>query len=246
MFRRDDVVDSFLRMLSTLKKLWNDVKFSKLKGVCLADNRLSRELKSELESKGDSLQDLFNILSNTPFCNWLNIHILKDMAKVSDISEATQIINDFEKCVYSKKCSEVMQYISEQYINPDHYSKVVAKLNINAGHITVNDLIKYLDKLESILQLPHGLSTVVDIKEGCVEIYFIIPCDYCLHTYEMAKRRSFKLRSLNCQYITIGVFSVIYVTNLITTPKAKSSISEISSPLSEISSPSDCKGKLCV
>ena len=70
-FTEDDVEDSFLYMLSKLEK---ELKFT------------------------DTLREMFDLLSNSPFCNWLEIRILKSMADVAGILEATSILKIFEEC----------------------------------------------------------------------------------------------------------------------------------------------------
>lgn len=211
-----------------LEVLWDKVEFSKLKNVCIRERRLSDKLRSNLES-ASNLQELFNLLSNSPFCNWMEIRVLKCMANVADIPEATTMLNIFEECVHHRKCSEVMTHVVKQFINPDHLTKVIAKLNENAENIVVADLIRYCHKLESILQLPPESITLVGSNTGCLEVHLVIP-HYCrLHAYRVSQRCFFKLRPLKIQYLQIGNFPNLYTTNLIETMEANSLLTKISS-----------------
>ena len=88
-FSEDDVENSFIYMLDRLEELWCHVKFSKFKKICKRDGRLSNELKNELRST-NTLEEMFDVLSNSPFCNWLEIRILKCMATVAGNTEATK------------------------------------------------------------------------------------------------------------------------------------------------------------
>ena len=225
-FTEDNVEDSFVYMLHILEKLWSNVEFSILKSACKRDGRLSNELKNSLAST-NTLGEIFDILSNTPFCNWLDIRILKSMGTVADIPEATQVISTFENCVYSRKCSEVIKHFRKQFINPDHLTKVIAKFNKHADCLVVAKLIKYCQMLESVLQVPSESNTLVDSEIGCLKVSFVIP-KYCyLHAYEILKRRFLKLRPFNIQYLQIGDFPKLYTTNLIKITEAKSLLAEI-------------------
>ena len=227
-FSEDDVETSFVYMLSRLEELWSNVEFSKLKSTCKRDRRLSDELRSDLQST-TTLEEMFDLLSDSQFCTWLEIRILKCMAKVADIPEATSMLNIFEECVHSRKCSEVEVHFKKKYINPDHLALVVSKLNKNAENMVVADLIKYCYKQESILQLPPGSITLVNSNTGCLEVSMVIPCYCCMYTYEVVKSCFFKLRPLNIQYLQIGTYPKVYTTNMTKATEAKSLLIEISS-----------------
>ena len=227
-FSKGDVETLFVYVLNRLEELWDNVEFSKLKNACKRDRRLSDELRSKLTSV-NSLEEIFDILSNSPFCNWLEIRILKSMAEVADIPEATSMLNIFEECVHNRKCSEVEAHFAKKFINPEYLSTVITKLNKNAENMIVADLIEYYHKLESVLRLPPELTTLVGSNAGCLEIHIIIPCYCCINAYEVAKCRFFKLRALNIQYLQIGIFPKVYATNVIKAMETKRILDDISS-----------------
>ena len=208
-FSEDDVEASFLYLVSKLEALWSEVDFSELKKICKRDNRLSNELRSDVK-KAPNLEETFDLLTTSPFCTWLELRILKRMAKVADVPEAIDMINVFEECVHKRKCSEVELYFIKQYINPDHLTLVEAKLNKNANDLIVSDLINYCHKLESICGIPAESSIPIRSEEGCLEICFAIPTYCCLHAYEIAKSNFFKLRPIHIRYLQIGKFPRIY------------------------------------
>ena len=227
-FSEDDVESSFVYMLSRLEDLWSDVQFSKLKNTCKRDGRLSDELRCNLQST-TNLEEVFDLLSNSQFCTWLEIRILKCMAKVADVPEATSMLRIFEECVHGRKCSEVEMHFKKKFINPDHLTLMITKLNKHAEDVIVSDLIKYCYKQESILQLPPESITLLGSSTGCLEIYMVIPTYCCLYTYEMAKSCFFKLRPFNIQYLQIGTFSKVYAMNLTETVESKSFLADMSS-----------------
>ena len=208
-FSENDVEASFLYLLNKLEVLWSTVEFSDLKKICKRDNRFSEKLKSDVKNATD-LEETLDILANSPFCSWLELRILKRMAIVADVPEATLMINLFEECVHDRKCSEVKPYFREKYINPDHLTLVEAKLNQSADDLMVRDLIKYCHKLESLCRIPSESSILVGSKEGCLKICFAIPTYCCLHAYEIAKNNFFRLRHIHIQYLKIGKYETIF------------------------------------
>ena len=208
-FSEDDVEASFLYLVSKLEALWSEADFSELKKICKRDNRLSNELRNDVR-KAPDLEETFDLLTTSPFCTWLELRILKCMAKVADVPEAMDMINVFEECVHKRKCSEVKPYFKKQYINPDHLTLVEAKFNKNPDNLIVSDLIEYCHKLEGIFKIPAESSIPIRSEEGCLEIRFAIPTYCCLHAYEVAKSNFFKLRPIHIRYLQIGVYPRIY------------------------------------
>ena len=109
------------------------------------------------------------------------------MAKVADVPEASDMINIFEECVHKRKCSEVKEHIIQQYINPDHLTLIVAKLN-SEDDLIVSDLIKYSRKLESIFGIPGGTifgipaesSIPISSEEGCLKFVLFYTIAVCM------------------------------------------------------------------
>ena len=221
------MVSAFFCLLNDLEALWSKSNFSQLIKVCKRDSRLSNELRSDLK-KATNLDETFDLLTDSPFCSWLELRILKRMAKVADVPEATHMISIFEECVHSRKCSDVEPYLAKEYINPDHLSKVTAKVNANIEHLIVADLIKYCHKLEGILELSHKSSAPANIKKGCLEIHFYIPTYSYLHAYKSAKRNFWKLRAMHIRYLQIGTYPKVYTTSPCKVTKAQSLISKLS------------------
>ena len=223
----EDVVTTFVHMLIRLKRLWKskDV-FYKLKEVCKLDMRLSKELRDNLELS-DSTARIVDLLAETHFCTWLEIRFLQSMAKAAEIPEATDIITTFKDCVYSKKCSEVINHFYKVYINPDHVTKITTKLNEHAECYLVSQLIEYCQGLESIVQLCDSTTCTTCGKIGCLEVCFVMPKQFHEYAYKVLRSHFLKLRPFNVQYIQIDTFPRIYTTNLTKTMEAKSLLKEI-------------------
>ena len=211
-FSEGDIVLSFLYLLKKLETFWSDVDFSELKKICMTDNRLSNELTTSVSNAND-LEKTFDILSSSPYCTWVELRILRRMAKVANVLEATDMINTFEQCVHRRKCSEVAVYFVKECINPDHLIMVEAKLNKNADNLFVSDLIKYCHKLESICRIPPESSVLVRTENGCLKICFTIPTYCYLHAYEIIKSDFWRLRPIHIQYLQIGTFPKIYAVD---------------------------------
>ena len=208
-FSKKDVETSFQILLNKLEDLWKEVNFSELKKICKRDSRLPNELQSNVKS-ATNLEETFDLLTNSQFCTWLELRILKRMADIANVPEAMDVINIFEECVHKRKCSEVHQYFVKQYINPDHLTLVEAKLNKNPDNLIVSDLIKYCHNLESICRIPTGSTIPIRSEEGCLKICFAIPTYCLLHAYEIVKINFFKLRPIHIRYLQIGVYPRIY------------------------------------
>ena len=152
------------------------------------------------------LDDILEILAEPSYCNWLNIRLLRRIIKLTEISEAQCLIDAYEKCIYSRKVSDVKPYFKSIYFNQDQFSKVEAKINRNAEKITVLEVIKFTQELESDLKLPEGSFITTGCNTGCFEITCVIPAQYAYYANEMVKKIVFKFRKFHVQYLEIKSF----------------------------------------
>ena len=105
------------------------------------------ELKQKMRSAVD-LDDVLDTLENPLYCNWLNIRLLKRIVKTLNIQEGETLIQAYEKCVYSRKVSDVQMYLHSEYFEQSHMSLVNAKIAESFESLTVADIIDYCQKLE--------------------------------------------------------------------------------------------------
>jgi len=215
-------------MLNKLEALWSKADYRCLKKACVRDSRLSENLRKNVKDAPD-LEEIFDILKKSPYLTWFEIRILKRMANMAEIAEAKCLLKCYENYAFTKPCSAVMSYFYEQYIIPDHLTKVVAKLNVIPDSVKVFDIIKYCHSLDSIAGLPTGSTTLVNSNQGCLEISAVISLHYSFHAYNKAKSILLKLRSLHIQYFQVGSFSKIYAVDLSSSEESKLLLEKVAS-----------------
>ena len=227
-FEDDDVVFAFSCLFNKLGDLFGKVNFRKLKDVCkqrgtLLPSDFKQQIKAAVE-----LDDLLDALDNPMYCNWLNIRLLKRIAKSIDNQEAKCLIEAYENVVYSRKVSEVMTYFHSDYFNREHVSLVKAKIVKSFESLTVADVVKYCERLESNMGVYDGSVTATGCKPGSLLITCVIPVHCALHAYETAKTNFLRFRQFHIQYIEIESFPIIFALNF--------SIQEIQSGIIKYSS----------
>ena len=67
--------------------LLSKADFTELKNVCMLRGApLPREFKQQIRA-AQKLDDIFDVLDNPLYCNWLNVHLLKRIAKILKINK---------------------------------------------------------------------------------------------------------------------------------------------------------------
>ena len=118
------------------------------------------------------------------YCNWLNVRYLKIIVKNVGIPKAEQLIESFEKHFYSKKVSEVKEFIDCKSFDPEYVHIIKVKINALIDRWTVKELIKYCRELEN-MGIPEGSVTPTDSgQSGCL----LLACAITLHCYLHAMR----------------------------------------------------------
>ena len=193
--------------------MFDEVNFTQLKNACIQrGTRLPGEFKEKIKA-ADKLDDLLDVLDNPMYCNWLNVCLLKRIVKTIDIPEAKCLIQAYESCVYSKKVSDVVIYFHSDYFKPSHVSLVNAKIVRSFTNLTVADIIKYCETLESNMGVYAGSVTATECQPGCLQITCVIPLHCALHAYETAKTNFLKFRQSHIQYIEIESFPKVFALN---------------------------------
>ena len=205
-FKDDDVIGAYAYLFSKLAELFDKVDFKKLKRNCTS--RVAgypEDFRKQMQA-AELLDDILDILGKPSYCNWLNIRLLRRIVKLTEISEAQHLLDTYEKCLYSRKVSEVRPYFKSVYFDEDHFSKVEAKINRNAERIKVSDVIEFCRQLESDLKVPEGSFVTAGCNTGCFEITCVIPAQCAFYVNEMVKRSVIKFRRLHIQYFKIESF----------------------------------------
>ena len=209
-FEDDDVVAAFAYLFNKLADLFGEVNFMKLKSACIQRGTLLPSEFKERIKAAVQLDDLLDVLDNPVYCNWLNTRLLKRIVKSVDIPEAKHLIQAYENCVYSRKVSDVMMYFNSRCFNPSHVSLVNVKIVRSFKSLTVADIIRFCEKLESDMGLYAGSVTATECQPGCLQITCVIPIHCALFAYEMAKTNFIKFRQFHIQYIEIVSFPKVF------------------------------------
>ena len=186
------------------------MNFAQLKNACIQRGTLlpggfKKEIKAAVE-----VDDLLDVLDNPMYCNWLNIHLLKRIVKTIDIPEAKCLIQAYEEIVYARKVSDVKIYFRPVWFNPSHVSLVYAKIIRSSENLTVADIIRYCQELESIMGVCAGSVTATECQPGCLQITCVIPLHCALHAYKMAKTNFLQFRQFHIHYIEIESFPRVF------------------------------------
>ena len=186
------------------------MNFRQLKNACIQRGTLlPSEFKQQIKAAVE-LDDLLDALDNPMYCNWLNIRLLKRIVKSINIPEAKHLIQAYEECVYSRNISEVMPYFDPRCFKPSHVSLVNAKIMKSFTNLTVADIVKYCETLESSMGVYAGSVTATECRPGCLQITCVIPIHCALLAYEMAKYNFLKFRQFHIQYIEFESFPKVF------------------------------------
>ena len=197
-------------MLHKLRIIFGEVDFLELKSAfAQRGTLLPSEFKQQIKAAVE-LDDLLDVLDNPLYCNWLNIRVLKRIVKAIDIQEGKCLIQAYEKCIYSRKFSDVKKYFQLEYFKQSHVSLVKAKIVKFFESLTVDDIIKYCETLECNMEVNAGSVTATECQPGCLLIICVIPIHYALHAYETAKTNFLRFRQFHIQYIEIEPFPKVY------------------------------------
>ena len=163
-FKGEDVDDAFAYLFNQLGVLLDEVNFMQLKRACLQrGSLLPFDFKQQIKA-AIILDDLLDVLGNPMYCNWLNIHLLKRIVKSIDIPEAKYLIQAYEECVYSRKVSDVTSYFRSDYFKPSHVSLITTRINQSSKNLTVADIIRYYQELESDMEVNAGSVSATGIS----------------------------------------------------------------------------------
>ena len=212
-FEDDDVVGAFGYLFNKLRILFGEVNFTELKSAFIQRGTLlPSEFKQQIKTAVE-LDDLLDVLDNPLYCNWLNIRLLKRIVTTIDIQEAKCLIQAYEKSVYSRKVSDVEMYLHSDYFKKSHVSLVKAKIVKSFESLTVVDIIKYCERLESNMGVNAGSVTATECQPGCLLITCVIPEHCALHAYETAKSNFLRFRQFHIHYIEIEPFPKVFALN---------------------------------
>ena len=179
----NDVEDMFIALVSALRKLLSEDKFQALRRGYIA-NKKFRKLPSSFIDKiraTKTLDDLFDVVVDSPYCNWMNIRLLEHMAVASLQTNVRQLIDQYKNAVFSKRLQDVFQQIPEIEITEDYYSEVKQKWNKKFEEVTLKDVNDQWDKLEKIFDVEDPTLLLKHVISGSIQFYWIIPLELVSH-----------------------------------------------------------------
>ena len=217
---KDDAVIAFAYIFNNIMLLLNNIDFSKLKQIFTLKVAEFPDNLTEKMQEVENIDKFSEVLSNPLYCSWINTRLLRRIVLMADIPKAVKWIDIYEEWLYPKKVLDVIQCFQTNYFNPEHTEKVKAKINENPKTLTVSQVIKYCQILESNMCIPEGSAALIDCSTGCLTITFRIPLYCVLHAYEMTKKNFFMLRQFHIQYIDINKFPKVFVMNIAAAEKS--------------------------
>ena len=208
----EDVIDAFTYLLTKIETFFNEVDFPKLKKkVVLATVLLPQHIRCKIK-KAENSNNIIEVLAQSLYCNWLNVRLLKRIAKNNDNQRAVNVIQIYEDHVYSRKASSVKKYFALIF-NEEIVSEI--ELTINKCHedVTIKEVIEYCGRVEEITGIETGIASVKKTGPGSLKITIFIPLHCSLHAFKMAKEKFYKLRQFHIQCLEIGSYSKVFAMN---------------------------------
>ena len=191
---------AFSTLFSTLQKevkLKTDKDFKVIRTACVtrANQKLSKQIK-----KTEDIDSLFEFFAeNKSHCNWLNVRFLEVIANAFGNSKLINLIQDYEKAIYSKTLREVWSCIPYHEVRTEYYSKLQAKFDgKDPDDVTVEEFKRTCEPylIRDIAML------IAIIEENSIRITWLIPTDAVYKSYLFALMMPQELRLDS--YLQIG------------------------------------------
>ena len=209
----ENVIGAFTYLFTILEKLFAAENFAKLKSVCMLRGApLPREFKEQIKA-AQKLSDILDVFDDNPlYCNWLNVRLLKRIAKNIHNQRALELIEFYEDIVSSRKVSDVKKYFSICF-NEKVVSQINVKINKSHEDLTIKQIFNKCTELENVMDIYTGSVSVSDSNPGCLKITIVIPLHCSLHAFNMARKNFLRLRQFHIQYLEIQSFPKVLAFN---------------------------------
>ena len=173
--------------------------------------KLDKPLENEIE-KANSNSELLYTIRKSQCCNWLDTRLIELLAYISDSSSALELIKAYQNYLSPKKLLEVLPKKHEHVQQRrDYVVAVHAKTKMDPEKITVGEFIKYRWTIEDVvLDLGKGILNIDHVKEGCLEIDYLMPVYCAFNAYKMILHNCHKFYSIDLMHIQIGKHPLIY------------------------------------
>jgi len=192
----DTVDDMFTTLVCTLRSILSEDKFQL---VCLGFITIKKKLPKSFFDEicaTKNFDELFRVVVDSPYCNWMNIRLLKQIALASLQVNARKLIEQYINAVFSKKLKDVIEHISEIQVTEGYYTKAKEKWKKEFEDVTLKDVFKEWDKLERIFGTEEPAMLLERAFEGSVEFHWLIPAELVCHARYSAFRNWHQLHDI--------------------------------------------------
>jgi len=205
----ENVDDAFSHFTAAMFLTLSKAKFTILRRACnkVGGAVLPEDLIAKIKTT-ENLDDLFDVLGNSPYWNWMNIRMLRKMASASLQPDASKLIKQYQDEVYSRQLIEVLRQIPHFKIPDKYYATIKEKWDKNLDEITVQDLVTHWYDVERIFDVQEPTVLLDRIVDGCVEIYWLVPAQIVEHA----------ILSLNNQIQMLSGFLYFDIRGLVIKP----------------------------
>ena len=203
-------------LTSQLKLLLAKADFSNIKRSCVEQMNTPNgvQLPPNLVEKVNSCRNitmLFEVLAQSAYWSWIDLHLLKVMAAASGMVEAIQLLSRYKKAIFSKKLFDILPNAPSKEVKEEYFTKIITKLNKKPNEMTVADLIEFRSQLETVLlDIKQGTCILAHLEKGCIEAHWYIPTNCVDKAYQTARVRCNQFKDLHLLFLKIGHYPVIY------------------------------------
>ena len=205
--RVDDMFFKLVTAIGNILKKAN-CEFTLLRSACVkADvlfakaSKLPSEFVDKINSTGN-LNELLALLSESPYCNWMNVRMLEKLAASSCQVDAQQLIAKYKKTIFSKKISDVLEDFPDFEITDEYYAKVRDRWRKDFEDVTIADITKRWAKLQKIFGVDDLELLLENVIKGSTEIVWLIPVELTSHARLSAFKNWSDLEDVS--YLSIG------------------------------------------
>jgi len=188
----------FTVLVSALRIVLSEDKFQLVRRGCITNKKILKlptTFVDEIRTTRN-LDDLFDLVVDSPYCNWMNIRLLEQMAAASLQPNANKLIEQYTSAVFSKRLKDVIKQIPEIKVTEDYYTKAKEKWKKEFGEVTLKDVTDEWNKLERIFDTEEPAILLERVLEGSVEFHWLIPCGLVCHARYSAFRNWHQLRDI--------------------------------------------------
>ena len=210
------ITDAYLTLISQLNDILKYYDVSTLRAALIHQARtpdgvkLSKAFIRKLEAI-ESSSDLLSLVGSFPSCNWLDIRLIKALARGSRNKSAIDMLESYKNYVYTKKLFDALPSFSKEQEKNTYVTAVSAKIKMDPDKVTVGDIVQHKSKLGSvILDLGNQNLNIKHVRKGCLQVFYVIPSQHSFRAYKMALHNCQKFYLTDLILIEIGDHPFIY------------------------------------